>query len=219
MATSFIAGASIEASGAGARTLWRTVVPFPSIFGETSVNEREADAYRDRCLAACGTWRMSVLLAAFVIVTRAGPPRPAAARAAVDQISALIPARSHRSGIQLPPSRARLRPLVNLAGTLPASIIFDMGRRAKELILSIFMRLFEEDSYRTFPMRVSHCRPTAPIPGMMCSACWHGPEPAGADDHSRLVKGALLGFRCDPVSAARVADAAVRTEVPDRREL
>ena len=116
------------------------------------------------------------------------------------------------------PSRLACAAL-NLAGTLPTSIIFDMEQaETKELILSIFMRLFEEESYRTFPMRVSRCRPTAPIPEMMCSACWHGPEPAGADDDPPGER-RLLGFRCDPVSAARVADAAVRTEVPDRREL
>ena len=52
----------------------------------------------------------------------------------------------------LVPVAARLRPLLNLAGTLPASVIFDMEQAdTKELIHSIFMRLFMEEPYRTFP--------------------------------------------------------------------
>ena len=100
-------------------------------------------------------------------------------------------------------------------GTLPASIIFDMEQaETKELILSIFM----------LPVRrgvVSHL----PHAGIALQAyrtdtgddvqrllAWTK-EPAGADDDPPGER-RLLGFRCDPVSAARVADAAVRNRSP-----
>ncbi|HNK14963.1 MAG TPA: bifunctional proline dehydrogenase/L-glutamate gamma-semialdehyde dehydrogenase, partial [Nitrospira sp.] len=117
------------------------------------VNEREADAYRDRCLAAlrvlgdvCPAWPPSSLLER----DHLGPlPRVQLSvkiSALYSQLDPIDPESSYRA------VAARLRPLLNLAGTLPTSIIFDMEQaETKELILSIFMRLFEEESYRTFP--------------------------------------------------------------------
>ena len=67
MATSFIAGASIEQAVPALRKLWDDGRAFSvDLLGEASVNEREADAYRDRCLAAlrilgdvCPAWSPS----------------------------------------------------------------------------------------------------------------------------------------------------------------
>ncbi|MBS0164393.1 MAG: proline dehydrogenase family protein, partial [Nitrospira sp.] len=154
MATSFIAGASIEQAVPALRTLWENGRAFSvDLLGEASVNEREADAYRDRCLAAlrvlgdvCPAWPPSSLLER----DHLGPlPRVQLSvkiSALYSQLDPIDPESSYRA------VAARLRPLLNLAGTLPTSIIFDMEQaETKELILSIFMRLFEEESYRTFP--------------------------------------------------------------------
>ena len=154
MATSFIAGASIEQAVPALRTLWENGRAFSvDLLGEASVNEREADAYRDRCLAAlrvlgdvCPAWPPLSLLER----DHLGPlPRVQLSvkiSALYSQLDPIDPESSYRA------VAARLRPLLNLAGTLPASIIFDMEQaETKELILSIFMRLFEEESYRTFP--------------------------------------------------------------------
>ena len=67
MATSFIAGASIEQAVPALRKLWGDGRAFSvDLLGEASVSEREADAYRDRCLAAlrtlgdlCAAWPSS----------------------------------------------------------------------------------------------------------------------------------------------------------------
>jgi RHH-type proline utilization regulon transcriptional repressor/proline dehydrogenase/delta 1-pyrroline-5-carboxylate dehydrogenase len=47
---------------------------------------------------------------------------------------------------------ARLRPLVDLAQSLPAGLIFDMEQaETKDLILHIFKQLFAESAYRAYP--------------------------------------------------------------------
>ncbi|HPV31113.1 MAG TPA: proline dehydrogenase family protein, partial [Deltaproteobacteria bacterium] len=154
MATSFIAGASIEQAVPALRKLWSEGRAFSvDLLGEASVNEREADAYRDRCLAAlrtlgdlCASWPPSPLLER----DHLGPlPRVQLSvkiSALYSQLDPIDAESSYRA------VAARLRPLLNIASTLPASIIFDMEQaETKDLILSIFMRLFEEEPYRTFP--------------------------------------------------------------------
>jgi len=154
MATSFIAGASIEQAVPALRTLWDEGRAFSvDLLGEASVNEREADAYRDRCLQAlrilgevCPAWPPSMRLER----DHLGPlPRVQLSvkiSALYSQLDAIDVESSYRA------VAARLRPLLNTASTLPASIIFDMEQaETKDLILSIFMRLFEEEPYRTFP--------------------------------------------------------------------
>ncbi len=154
MATSFIAGASIEQAVPALQKLWRDGRAFSvDLLGEASVNEREADAYRDRCLAAlctlgdlCAAWPSSSLLER----DHLGPlPRVQLSvkiSALYSQLDPIDAESSYRA------VAGRLRPLLNIASTLPASIIFDMEQaETKELILSIFMRLFEEEAYRTFP--------------------------------------------------------------------
>ncbi len=154
MATSFIAGASIEQAVPTLRKSWDDGRAFSvDLLGEASVNEREADAYRDRCLAAlhrlgevCPAWSSSPLLER----DHLGPlPRVQLSikiSALYSQLDPIDPESSYRA------VAARLRPLLNTAGTLPASLIFDMEQAdTKELILSMFMRLFEEEPYRSFP--------------------------------------------------------------------
>ncbi len=154
MATSFIAGASIEQAVPALRKLWSDGRAFSvDLLGEVSVNEREADAYGDRCLTAlrilgdvCPTWSPSPLLER----DHLGPlPRVQLSikiSALYSQLDPIDPESSYRA------VAARLRPLLNIAATLPASIVFDMEQvDTKELILSIFMRIFDEEPYRTFP--------------------------------------------------------------------
>ena len=154
MATSFIAGASIEQAVPTLRKLWDDGRAFSvDLLGEASVSEREADAYRDRCLAAlgrlgevCPAWSSSPLLER----DHLGPlPRVQLSikiSALYSQLDSIDPEGSYRA------LAARLRPLLNLAGTLPASIVFDMEQAdTKDLILTTFMRLFSEEPYRTFP--------------------------------------------------------------------
>lgn len=154
MATSFIAGASVDQAVRTLRQLWGQDRAFSvDLLGEASVNERESDAYRDRCLAAlrrlgevCPSWASSPVLER----DHLGPlPRIQLSikiSALYSQLDPIDFESSYRA------VAARLRPLLNQACTLPASIIFDMEQaEMKELILGIFMRLFDEEPYRTFP--------------------------------------------------------------------
>ncbi|MBI4001298.1 MAG: proline dehydrogenase family protein, partial [Nitrospira defluvii] len=154
MATSFIAGASVEQAVPTLRKLWDEGRAFSvDLLGEATVNEREADGYRDRCLAAlrrlgevCPTWSSAPLLER----DHLGPlPRVQLSikiSALYSQLDPMDPEGSYRA------LAARLRPLLNTACTLPASIIFDMEQAdTKELILTTFMRVFSEEPYRTFP--------------------------------------------------------------------
>ena len=154
MATSFIAGASIEQALPALRKLWEDGRAFSvDLLGEASVNEREADAYRDRCLEAlrtlgdiCQTWSPSPLLER----DHLGPLPRVQLSIKISALYSQLDPIDHESSYRA--VAARLRPLLNIACTLPASIIFDMEQaEMKELILSIFMRIFEEEPYRTFP--------------------------------------------------------------------
>ncbi len=154
MATSFIAGASIEQAVPTLRKLWDDGRAFSvDLLGEASVNEREADAYRDRCLSAlrilgdvCPAWSPSPLLERDHLGLLPRVQLSIKISALYSQLDPIDSESSYRA------VAARLRPLLNIAATLPASMIFDMEQAdTKELILSIFMRLFEEEPYRTFP--------------------------------------------------------------------
>lgn len=154
MATSFIAGASIDQAIPTLRKLWDDGRAFSvDLLGEATVSEQEADGYRDRCLAAlhslgevCPTWSSAPLLEQ----DHLGPlPRLQLSikiSALYSQLDPIDPEGGYRA------LAARLRPLLNRACTLPASVIFDMEQAdTKDLILSTFMRLFSEEPYRTFP--------------------------------------------------------------------
>ena len=154
MATSFIAGASIEQAVPTLRKLWDDGRAFSvDLLGEASVSEREADAYRDRCLLAlrtlgevCAAWSSSPLLERDHLGLLPRVQLSIKISALYSQLDPIDPDGSYRV------LAARLRPLVNMACTLPASIVFDMEQAdTKNLILTTFMRLFLEEPYRTFP--------------------------------------------------------------------
>ena len=154
MARMFIAGDSVESALPTLRKLWDGRRAFSvDLLGEATVSEQEADRYRDRCFQAlqslgnaCRQWTTVPLLER----DHLGPlPRVQLSikiSALYSQLDPIDPDGSYRA------VAARLRPLLNLAATLPASVIFDMEQaETKDLILSIFTRLFDEEAYRPYP--------------------------------------------------------------------
>ncbi|MGH7167786.1 MAG: proline dehydrogenase family protein [Nitrospiraceae bacterium] len=154
MARTFIADASIESAVPVLARLWTEGRGFSvDLLGEATVSEQEADRYRDRCLEA---------LRLLAKATAAWPSRPVLER---DRFGALprvnLSVKLSALYSQLDPIdpegcfravAARLRPMLDLAATLPATIIFDMEQaELKDLTLMIFMRLLSEDAYRRYP--------------------------------------------------------------------
>ncbi|MBX3330230.1 MAG: proline dehydrogenase family protein [Nitrospira sp.] len=154
MAKTFIAGASIEEAVPALSQLWKDGRAWSvDLLGEATISEQEADRYRDQCLNALNeldratkTWPSTPLLQQ----DHVGPiPRV--------QLSLKISALSSRLDPIDPDGSyesvaARLRPLVDLAQSLPAGLIFDMEQaETKDLILHIFKKLFAEPAYRSYP--------------------------------------------------------------------
>ncbi len=154
MAKTFIAGASIEEAVPTLSQLWKDGRAWSvDLLGEAIISEQEADRYRDQCLNALNeldratkTWPSTPLLQQ----DHLGPiPRV--------QLSLKISALSSRLDPIDPDGSyesvaARLRPLVDLAQSLSAGLIFDMEQaETKDLILHIFKQLFAEPAYRAYP--------------------------------------------------------------------
>jgi len=154
MATTFIAGSSVEEAVPALSQLWKDGRAWSvDLLGEATISEQEADRYRDQCLnalkelgQATTTWASTPLLEQ----DHLGPiPRV--------QLSLKISALSSRLDPIDPDGSyesvaSRLRPLVNLAQSLPAGLIFDMEQaETKDLILHIFKQLFAEPAYRSYP--------------------------------------------------------------------
>ena len=153
MAETFIAGSSVDSALSRLARLWCEGRAFSvDLLGEATLSDREADAYRDQCGAALHT--LSVAAASWQPMPRlerdhlGSLPRTQLSL----KISALHPQldAADPDGTFEAVAR-RLRLLLDLAGALPASIIFDMEQaETKDLVLSIFMRLFSEDAYRSY---------------------------------------------------------------------
>ena len=154
MAKIFIAGESIEAALPVLATLWRDHRAFSvDLLGEATVSEVEGDRYRDRCLdalrllgKATTDWPASPLLER----DHLGPlPRvnlSVKLSALYSQLDGIDPDESYHA------IAARLRPILDLAASLPAGITFDMEQaELKDLYLTIFMRLLSEPDYRRYP--------------------------------------------------------------------
>lgn len=154
MAKTFIAGASVEEAVPVLSQLWKDGRAWSvDLLGEATISEQEADRYRDQCLHAVTelrhatkTWPCNHLLER----DHLGPiPRV--------QLSLKISALSSRLDPIDPEGSytsvaARLRPLVDLAQSLSAGLIFDMEQaETKDLILHIFKQLFAEPAYRSYP--------------------------------------------------------------------
>ncbi len=154
MAHTFMAGDSMTNAMPVLGKLWRSGrCASVDLLGEATVSEAEADMYRDHCLDALRVYHEKA---------QRWPSRPLLEhdhhgilpRANLSiKISALYS--------QLDPAdpegsfhgvASRLRPILDLASQLPASITFDMEQyELKDLTYEIFMRILSEPSYRTFP--------------------------------------------------------------------
>ncbi|MBH0203229.1 MAG: bifunctional proline dehydrogenase/L-glutamate gamma-semialdehyde dehydrogenase [Nitrospira sp.] len=154
MAKTFIAGASIEEAVPVLSQLWKDGRAWSvDLLGEATTSEQEADHYRDQCLnallelrQATKAWSSNQLLER----DHLGPiPRVQLSlkvSALSSRLDPIDPEGSYKS------VAARLRPLVDLAQSLPAGLIFDMEQaETKDLILHIFTHLFAEPAYRTYP--------------------------------------------------------------------
>ena len=154
MARTFIAGASIAEAIPVLRHLWDEGKAWSvDLLGEATISDQEADRYRDRCLAA---------LEMLTDAARLWKPAPLLeqdhlGRVPRVQLSLKISALSpHLDPIDPDGSfesvARRLRPIVDAAMRAPASLIFDMEQaETKDLLITIFTRLFTEPAYRHFP--------------------------------------------------------------------
>ena len=154
MARTFIAGSSVTDATPVLKHLWSEGKSWSvDLLGEATISDQEADRYRDRCVQslealarAAESWDRVPLLKQ----DHLGPlPRTQLSL----KISALSP---HLDPIDPEGSfesvARRLRPIVDAALRAPASLIFDMEQaETKDLLITIFTRLFMEPAYRTFP--------------------------------------------------------------------
>ena len=154
MAYTFIAGDSIQSAMPVLRTLWRSGrCASVDLLGETTVSEAEADSYRDRCLEA---------LQGYHEQAHRWPGRPLLEQdhhGLIPRVNLSVKISALYS--QLDPAdpdgsfegvASRLRPILNVALQLPASLTFDMEHyELKDLTYEIFMRIFSEPAYRAYP--------------------------------------------------------------------
>ena len=140
MARTFISGSSIEDALPTLGQLWTSGKAWSvDLLGEATISDREADRYRDRCLRtlqqlahAAVSWNAAPLLER----DHLGPlPRVQLSL----KVSALSP---HLDPIDPEGSfqsvAARLRPIIDAAMRLPASLIFDMVEQRALLEFGVF---------------------------------------------------------------------------------
>ncbi|MDE0146491.1 MAG: proline dehydrogenase family protein [Nitrospira sp.] len=154
MAYTFIAGDSIHSAMPALKHLWRSGRGASiDLLGETIVSEAEADQYRDRCLDALREYHEQA---------QTWPGRSLLERdhlGAIPRVNLSVKVSALYS--QLDPAdpdgsfegvAGRLRPILNVALQLPASLTFDMEHyELKDLTHEIFMRIFSEPAYRDYP--------------------------------------------------------------------
>lgn len=154
MAKAFIAGASVEDSVPVLSRLWNDGRAWSvDLLGEATISEQEADRYRDQCLnalqklsQATQTWASTPLLGRDHLGSIPSVQLSLKISALSSRLDPIDPEGSYES------IAARLRPLVDLAQSLPAGLIFDMEQaETKDVILHIFKQLFTEPAYRSYP--------------------------------------------------------------------
>ena len=153
-AYTFIAGASIQEAVPTLARLWAEGRAYSvDLLGEATVSEREADQYRDRCVAALTllgeavkAWPAMPVLERDYVGSLPRVQLSVKLSALYSQLDGIDPEGSYRA------VAGRLRPILDLAHTLPAAIIFDMEHtEIKDLTLMIFKRILSEDSYAAYP--------------------------------------------------------------------
>jgi len=193
MARTFIAGASIEQALPTLARLWKEGRGYSvDLLGEATVSEREADKYRDQCLAALSVLgRATASWPALPLLERdhlGAVPRvnlSVKLSALYSQLDPIDPEGAYRA------VAARLRPLLDEAMALPAAITVDMEQaELKNLTLMIVKRLLSEEAYRTYPhggiaLQAYHQDAEADLNGLI-----RWVRSRGAPVTIRLVKGA-----------------------------
>ena len=153
MARTFIAGSSVGEATPVLKQLWTEGKAWSvDLLGEATISDQEADHYRDRCLQALETlapaaqsWERSPLLEQDPLGTVPRVQLSLKISALSPHLDPIDPEGSFESVAQ------RLRPIVDTAIRTSASLIFDMEQaETKELLITIFTRLFMEPAYRTF---------------------------------------------------------------------
>jgi RHH-type proline utilization regulon transcriptional repressor/proline dehydrogenase/delta 1-pyrroline-5-carboxylate dehydrogenase len=154
MARSFMAGGSVTDAISTLSELWSHQRGYSvDLLGEATVNEREADLYRDRCLDALQQ------------LHRETTKWPGEARLERDHLGTIprvqLSLKISALYSQIDPAAAdasydgvasRLRPILDLAMRLPAAMTFDMEQaEIKDFILMTFMRILSEEAYRSYP--------------------------------------------------------------------
>ncbi len=193
MARTFIAGATVEEAAPQLTDLWQHGRAWSvDLLGEATISNREADRYRDRCVEAlsllgreAGSWPSMPSLEQ----DHLGPiPRVQLSikiSALSPHLDPIDPEGSYQSVAE------RLRPILDLAMRLSASLIFDMEQaETKALLVEIFTRLFAEASYKDYPhaglaLQAYHRETARDIEGLLS---WV--RRRGAPITIRLVKGA-----------------------------
>ena len=154
MAETFMAGQSVEHALPVLRQLWDTGCAFSvDLLGEAIVSEVEADRYRDQCLHTLQVLaKETQQWPAFPILEKdhLGPlPRVQLSvkfSALYSQLDPVDPEGSYHH------VASRFRQILDMAATLPASIIVDMEQaELKNLTVEIFTRVFSEKPYRSYP--------------------------------------------------------------------
>jgi RHH-type proline utilization regulon transcriptional repressor/proline dehydrogenase/delta 1-pyrroline-5-carboxylate dehydrogenase len=154
MAKTFMAGNSVEHALPVLRRLWDSGCAFSvDLLGEAIVSEVEADRYRDQCLHTLRVLaRETQQWPVYPILEHdhLGPlPRVQLSvkfSALYSQLDPIDPEGSYEN------VAARLRQILDLAATLPASVIIDMEQaELKNLTVQIFTRVFSEEPYRSYP--------------------------------------------------------------------
>ncbi|HEU4686321.1 MAG TPA: proline dehydrogenase family protein [Nitrospira sp.] len=154
MARTFIAGASIDEAIPVLGEQWTNGKAWSvDLLGEATISDQEADRYRDRCLDALErlggavlNWDSPPLLRRDHLGHLPMVELSLKVSALTPHLDPIDPDGTYQS------VAARLRPIVDRALGLPASLIFDMEQAdTKDLLITIFTRLFSEAPYRDFP--------------------------------------------------------------------
>lgn len=193
MARAFIAGGSVDEALPVLAGLWKDARAWSvDLLGEATISDREADLYRNRCLAAISQlaqavkhWPSSSLLERDHLGALPRVQLSLKISALTSRLDPIDPDRTYRAVAE------RLRPIVELAAETSCGLIFDMEQaETKNVLLEIFRRLFAEDAYRSFAhagvaMQAYHRETDQDIRDLI-----RWTERRGAPITVRLVKGA-----------------------------
>jgi RHH-type proline utilization regulon transcriptional repressor/proline dehydrogenase/delta 1-pyrroline-5-carboxylate dehydrogenase len=153
MARTFIAGSSINDALPVLADLWHnSKTSSVDLLGEATISDQEADRYRDRSLEALqtlaqasGKWTPMPFLQQDHLGPLPTVQLSLKLSALSPHIDPIDPAGTYES------VACRLRPIIDTAMRLPASLIFDMEQaETKDLLIGIFTKIFSEPSYRKF---------------------------------------------------------------------